>query len=165
MLLQIIQHTPVRIWAVLAVLTLIGLSQARPRTIGAARAALLPAAMLALSLAGVVSTFGVSALALAAWGVGVGMALSLPPRLLPAVEATWSAASDSLRVAGSWLPLALILGLFSVKYAAGASLALHPEFATQAGFATVCGFAYGLFSGIFAARGRQMWRIRGSLRV
>ena len=54
---------------------------------------------------------------------------------------------------GSWLPLVLIVPLFSLKYFAGASLALHPDLATDAAFAGPMSLAYGSFSGLFLARG------------
>ena len=67
MLLQIIQGTPTGVWVLFAGLVALGLQQARERTIGSVRAAVLPAAFVVLSLAGVVSAFGGSALALTAW--------------------------------------------------------------------------------------------------
>ena len=53
---------------------------------------------------------------------------------------------------GSWLPLALMVALFAVKYIANVSLALHPALARDAAFAAACGLAYGGFSGLFLAR-------------
>ena len=57
-----------------------------------------------------------------------------------------------LHVPGSWLPLVLIVGLFCIKYFAGASLALHPALASDSSFAGLCSLAYGSFSGLFLAR-------------
>ena len=158
--LQIIQGTPLAVWALLAGLVALGFSQTRERVVGSRRAALLPGAFLLLSLAGVVNAFGSQAMALAAWAIGAGTAATFGGRLLPRLQATWDAASDTLRVAGSWLPLTLILSLFAVKYAAGASLAMHPRLVAQTGFIVACSLAYGLFSGLFAARGRQLWQVR-----
>lgn len=160
MLLQIIQGTPLRIWALFGGLVLLGVTQARTRTIGSLRAALLPGLFVTLSLAGVLSAFGSNALAVTAWVAGLAASITLGPGVLPRLRTTWQAAGDSLQVAGSWLPLALIVSLFMVKYAAGVSLALHPELAAQAGFVVACSLAYGLFSGLFAARGLQLWQVR-----
>jgi amino acid permease len=165
MLLQIVQGTPAGVWVLLAGLVALGLQQARERTIGSLRAAVLPAAFVVLSLAGVVSAFGGNALALAAWAAGVGAAIGAGPRLLPRLRATWQAAGDTLRVAGSWLPLALIVSLFLVKYAAGVSLALHPGLAADRSFVVACGLAYGAFSGLFAARGLQLLQVRRAARA
>jgi hypothetical protein len=162
LLLTIAQATPVHVWVLLAGLVALGLSQTRARTIGAARAAVLPAALAALSLAGVAASFGAGGPALTAWLVGIVAALIATPRLLPAPQVRWSAALETVHVAGSWLPLALIVGLFATRYAVGASLAMHPELALHTAFAVPVGVACGLFSGVFASRGLQMWRARGS---
>ena len=161
-LLQIVHGTPAHVWALLAGLVALGVSQTRPRTLGSTRVALLPLLLVALSLAGVAHSFGVSAAALLAWLAGLGLALAASPRLLPAPRARWTPSRDAVHVAGSWLPLALIVGLFAIKYVAGASLAIHPALSHETLFAVPVGFAYGLFSGAFAARGWQMWRARGA---
>ncbi|MDQ2734978.1 MAG: hypothetical protein M3Y55_08330 [Pseudomonadota bacterium] len=160
MLLQILQGTPLRIWALFGGLVCLGVAQARSRTIGSLRATLLPAVFVVLSLAGVVSAFGANAIAVAAWALGVAASVATGPRLLPKMRATWQAAGDSLHVAGSWLPLALIVSLFFVKYGAGVSLTIHPQLAMQTGFVVACSLAYGLFSGLFAVRGLQLWQVR-----
>ncbi len=164
-LLQILQGTPAHIWAVLAGLIALGVSQSRPRTLSSTRVALLPLVLIALSLAGVTTSFSFSAGALLAWLAGLGVALAAAPRLLPAPRARWTEARDAVHVAGSWLPLALIVGLFAIKYAAGASLAMHPALSHETLFAVPVGFAYGLFGGTFAARGWQMWRGRAAAPV
>lgn len=165
MLLQIIQGTPLRIWALFFTLVVVGVSQARTRTVGSLRAALQPGVFVALSLAGVVGAFGASRVAVAAWTTGVFASITFGPYLLPRLRATWQAANDSLRIAGSWLPLALILSLFFVKYTAGVSLALHPQLVSEADFIIACSLAYGLFSGLFAARGLQLWQVRRAARA
>jgi len=159
-LLAILQGTPIRIWILLAGLVVLGLTQVRPRTLGAVRAAALPAALFMLSLAGVATSFGLGAATLAAWMAGAGLAFSLAPRWLPRAEGRWSDTLDRVHVAGSWLPLLLIVGLFTIKYAAGASLALHPEEASDAAFAAPFCLAYGLFAGAFLVRGWQLWQLR-----
>ena len=160
MLMHIVQSTPIQIWILLAGLIALGLSQVRTRTIGSRRAALVPTAFVALSLAGVLSAFGASPVGIACWAAGVVAALLAGPRVLPRIAATWHAANDTLRVAGSWLPLVLILSLFTIKYAAGVSLSVQPQLAGDAGFVAAFSLAYGVFSGLFATRGMQLWRIR-----
>ena len=113
-LLHIVQGTPAHIWALLAGLLAKGVSQSRPRTLGARRVAVLPLALTALSLAGVAGAFGAGA-------------HRRPLRR---------------QVRGR------------------RSLAMHPELSHELLFATPVGFAYGLFSGAFAARGWQIWSAR-----
>ena len=57
--------------------------------------------------------------------------LTLVRPLLTIPGARWDPAGAVVHVPGSVLPLALILSLFAVKYAAGASLALHPALAAD----------------------------------
>ena len=115
--------------------------------------------MVALSLSGVFKAFGHAPVALGGWGAGVGAALVFARGLVAARGAEWRPARGMLFVPGSWLPLVLIVGLFAVKYLAGATLALHPERAADPLFAGTCSLAYGVFSGLFLARGMSLRRI------
>ncbi len=153
MLIQIVLHTPGWVWGLFAALVALGLSQARDRELSTLRITLLPLAMIALSLSGVLTAFGHFPPALGGWAAGVGVALTFARSLVAVRGARWLPASQAVFVPGSWLPLALIVALFIVKYAAGATLALHPALAVDATFAGTCSVAYGLFSGLFLARG------------
>ena len=152
MFIAIVQHTPVWVWGLLAALVAAGVAQTRSREVSLLRITLLPLVLLGLSLTGVFGAFGHRPIALAAWLVGVGAALSLARRAVAVRGASWSAESGLLHVPGSWLPLALMIGLFAIKYCAGASLALFPSLASDAAFAGACSLAYGSFSGLFLAR-------------
>jgi hypothetical protein len=152
MLLQIVQHTPVWVWGLLAALVAYGWSQARSREMSLTRVTVLPLVLLALSFAGVVSTFAHATVAILAWGVGVGAAMALGRRFLTVRGASWSAQTGLLHVPGSWLPMVLMLALFLIKYGVGVTLALNHGLATSAAFGACCGLAYGSFSGLFAAR-------------
>ena len=152
MILTVLQHTPTRVWFILAALVAFGLLQMRARTVSRARLTVLPLALLALSLAGVVSNFGALPMALVGWLVGVAAPLALPRQTLATPGAQWSPTTRCLQVPGSALPLALMVGLFAIKYIAGASLAMHPELGRDASFAGACSFGFGVFSGAFLAR-------------
>ena len=159
MSLEIIHHTPLWVWAVLAKLVAIGLWQTRLRQIGRMRVTLLPLVMIGLSFGGVLSSFGMHAIAVGGWAAGVGAALAFGRRAVAVPGAGWSQATGLLRVPGSWLPLALMLALFALKYFAGASLALHPALVTDAVFAAACSFGFGGFSGLFLARSLSLRKL------
>jgi hypothetical protein len=159
MILTIVQHTPLRVWFILAGLVALGLAQTRTRELSLARVTVLPLVLLALSLAGVMASFGVLPVALAAWAAGLSMALALPRRALAKPGASWSAAAQSLHVPGSWLPLLLMVGTFVIKYVAGASLAVQPALASNALFAGLCSLGFGTFSGLFLARSLDLRRL------
>ena len=105
---------------------------------------------------GMVSAFGHFPVALGGWAVGAAAALGFGRQFIAVRGAAWSQQAGMLHVPGSWLPLALILGLFAIKYGAGASLALHPELSTHVAFAGLISLAYGMFSGLFLARGLSL---------
>ena len=150
--LQIVQHTPAWVWGLFVALVAFGLSQARARAVSLARMTILPLVLLALSFAGVVSTFAHATIAILAWGVGATAAIALGRRFLVVRGASWSPETGKLHVPGSWLPLVLIVALFLIKYGVGVTLAMHPAMAADTPFGACCGLAYGSFSGLFAAR-------------
>lgn len=155
----IVQHTPIWVWGLLLLLIALGVSQARARQIGLARATLLPVAMLGLSLWGVLSAFG-SASAIAAWLLATAFVTALSLRVEFVAGASWLAAERRFQMPGSWWPLALILGIFVTKYGVAVSLALQPQLHAVAAFAIGACLLYGVFSGLFAGRALTLWRLR-----
>jgi hypothetical protein len=159
MFITILQNTPTWVWALLAGLVALGLSQAFPRTITLRRAIVMPLAMVGLSLFGVTSVFGGQPLALVVWAAGLAITATLVLNLGAARGVSWSAAEQLLKVPGSWWPMVTILGLFITKFAVGVTLAMHPSFAHDAAFATSISLLYGSFSGVFFGRGAAMWKV------
>lgn len=153
MFIAVVQHTPVWVWGLLAGLIAVGLSQTRDREVSLARVTILPLVMIALSLAGVFNAFGHAPIALGGWAAGVGTALMFGRQFIAVRGASFARRTATLHVPGSWLPLTLIVGLFTVKYFAGASLALQPGLSADPAFAGAISLAYGGFSGLFLARG------------
>jgi len=152
MFIAIVQHTPLWVWGLLTALIALGLWQTRDRELSLTRVTILPLVLLALSAGSVLHAFGHLPIALGSWAAALGVALTFGRHFIAVRNARWSASTGLLHVPGSWLPLAMIVGLFGVKYFAGASLALHPALAHDATFASLCSLAYGSFSGLFAAR-------------
>jgi len=157
-LTTILMHAPTWVWILLAALVTLGLKQSLPRQVSLGRAAVLPVAMVVLSISGTVSAFHGQAAALGSWAAGVAAALLLTRVLGLWRGIGWSAEHRCLEVPGSWLPLALILALFSLKFAVGASLAMHPTLAHDTSLAAAAGLAYGFFSGAFLGRSVVMWQ-------
>jgi hypothetical protein len=68
-------------------------------------------------------------------------------RLVPGSAA--GSAADTLRIRGSWTPLAMMMAVFLIKYALAVALAIRPGMAADAVFGgTVCGLL-GLCNGYF----------------
>ena len=157
MLINILQHTPVWVWALLTALVALGLMQTRTRHVTLGRAALLPVAMVTLSMAGVTSRFGAHALPLLAWAAGAALAVATAHWLSLWRGISWSAGTSRFQVPGSWLPLALILVLFVLKYTVSVNLVMHPDLLKNAVFPWAASLAYGFFSGLFLARALTLW--------
>ena len=149
MLIQILSHTPLYVWAILAFLVWRGVAELREREIAMPRMFVLPLVMLVLSLHDIARKFGLDASVLAAWTTTFAAAALLAwrfgrPRVSP------GSAPGRVRVAGSVIPLVLMLSIFAVKYLTSVLLAVRPDLAGQMA-ASVCAM-FGIFNGYFLGR-------------
>ncbi|RQO41425.1 hypothetical protein DBV14_28305 [Variovorax sp. KBW07] len=159
MLMQVILHTPKWVFAVFVLLVWLGAKQLLANNVSLSRVTLMPVAMGGLSLFGVISAFGDSFGALLGWAVAAAVLLALVlQRPLPATT-RYDAAARSFQVAGSAVPLMLMMGIFLTKYVVGAALAMHPELRHQATFTVLVPVVYGAFTGVFAGRALRLWKL------
>ena len=165
MITQILSHTPLWVFGLFFGLVYLGYLQSRARLVSRQRLIVLPLVMMGWSLFAVWSAFGPRLVPFAAWAcvwlvvVGIGVARG------PSSSASYSPASNQFAVAGSWLPLALMMGIFFAKYAGAVVHATAPATLTLgAVIAAVCG-VYGFFSGMFMARAVRVVRTMMSRRV
>ena len=77
MLRQIIMHAPLWVWPLLLGLVVLGLVQARDRSVPGPVVLALPVVMVAYSAYGLIATFGLDPRVLAAWGAGVAATIAL----------------------------------------------------------------------------------------
>ncbi len=150
--LSILTGTPLYVWLLLAALIALGVSQLRTRHLAPTRVLVVPLILMGWSAAGAAASFGWHAWPVLAWLAGLAVAVPLTRFVLPWPRAAWLVEEGRFRVDGSVWPLVLVLGIFSLKYASGVALALHPELATTASFALPFSAGFGLFAGIFATR-------------
>jgi hypothetical protein len=162
MLVPILKSTPTWVWGLLAGLVALGLSQAKARTAGLARVAVMPLAMIALSVWGTSSAFGGSpqfASALLAWLAAAALACLLTAPMAAPRGTHYDPSTRQFRLPGSWWPLLLILPIFLVKYGVGVDLAMQPALARDPQYALAACALYGLFTGIFIGRAARLWRL------
>jgi hypothetical protein len=158
-LLQIILHTPKWVFAVFVLLLWLGCKQLMSGSVSLAKVTVMPIAMTGLSLAGVISAFGDSPGALLGWAVAAAaLVLVVLQQALPA-STRYDRSAREFQVAGSAMPLVLMMGIFFTKYVVGVALAMHPELRQQASFSVAIPMLYGAFSGIFAARAVRLWKL------
>lgn len=156
----VVKHTPVWVWGLLASLLALGISQLRDRSASLVRVSIMPVAMTAFSLWGTVSAFG----SLAQLGTVLAVWLGTAVAVLAVVArgpsgASYDAGSRSYALPGSWVPLALIMGIFMTKYVVGIELAMQPQLAQDSQFAHSIAALYGVFNGLFAGRAARLWRL------
>ena len=152
MLQQILTHTPLWVWAVLAFLLYRGLLSSVDREIALTRVFVIPVVMFALALQGIVSGFGAVPAAAAVWFACMLSGIALAWRTFDRDSVRIDAARRMIFQRGSWTPLLLMMGVFCTKYAVGVALSLQPGLAHQLWFAASVCVLYGLFNGIFFGR-------------
>jgi hypothetical protein len=163
--LDIVRRTPPWVWLLLAGLVALGLSQWRERRASLTRITVLPVAMVAFSLLGLMGDFGqraTVAIALGAWLTGFALMGWLLRRMQAPAGAHFDASSARFQLPGSPWPLLLILTIFLLKYAVGIELAIQPQAASQAGFVLGIALVYGALSGVFTSRTAALWRLARS---
>ena len=148
MLIQILTHTPVYVWAILALLVFRGIVATRDREMTIRKLFIIPVIMLALSLQDVVAKFGASLFPLSAWAIGA-VAVMLLVLKFSSGGVSAGATAGSVRVHGSWAPLAMMMAIFFTKYATSVTLVMQPQARHDAVFSTVVCALFGVFSGYF----------------
>jgi uncharacterized membrane protein len=159
MIAQILINTPLWVWGLLAGLLALGFSQTRSRSVGLARVVLLPLGLGAFSLYGTVSAFGASPAVLGSWLAATLVLVLVVTQLALPAATHYDSATRRFQLPGSWVPMALIMGIFLTKYAVGVSLVMHPELKAHANFSLAIATLYGVFSGIFAGRTLRLLRL------
>jgi hypothetical protein len=162
MFMQIIVHTPIWVWVLLAVLIAVGSSQLAQRRITPLRATLVPLLLSALSLAGVLTALARPELALPAWVACAAVVCAAMLSRAAPVGTAWDAVAGRFVVPGSAVPLVAMMGLFLTKYAVGVSFALTPSLHRDLAFTVGVAVIYGSFAGLFLGRAARLWRLRGA---
>ena len=158
-MLEILGHTPPWVWTLLAALTALGLWQTRTQRLARARLVVLPAVMLALGLNASWASFTVHPALFAAW-LGAFLLATLVGRRWRAPAGTaWDAAAARLVVPGSWLPLALILVVFCLRYGISVGFVLNPGWRDALALLAGVSMLYGAVGGVFAGRALGLWAL------
>lgn len=146
---------------ILAGLLALGIRQSRDRVVRPATLVGLALAMLALSLYGVTATFGAEALPVLAWSAGLAAVLMLGGRAL--TPQGLARVGDAVHLPGSWVPLGLMMGIFSARFGLGFAAGVHAQVVQEPVFIALMSLGLGLLSGGFAARAMAVQRaMRGA---
>lgn len=162
MIFNILSHTPVWVWGLLAALMALGLSQTRQRQVAPWRLLMLPLVLLGMGLWSMVPGFMALPLTAPAWlaALGAGTAL-LAGRAAPA-GTTWLPATQRLRLPGSWMPMLLILVVFVLRYAANVGMAFNPGWRHAPEVLLPLALLYGGLGGLFLGRALALLKLTGA---
>lgn len=159
MILQILANTPVWVFALFLSLLGLGLMQTRTRAVRRFPALILPAGMVALSLAGINSSFGLEPLPLLCWATALAMTSLVGCRFLRDRGVKYNATTQALVVPGSWVPLAVIMAIFFAKYVYAVMRAFHAAVLDTTALIVILSAVYGVLSGYFTARACNLVRL------
>ena len=145
-------HVPIWVFLVFVLLVALGIWQSRPRVVSPAVPTVLAVAFPLYSLYGVISSFGASLVILLPWIVGLVSSILVGQRVFGPRNLARIPGSTKVRIPGSWMPFALMMGIFLAKFAIGFVQGARLPVGQQVWFApTVC-FSLGALSGGFASR-------------
>ncbi len=150
--MQILTNTPVWVFALFFVLVYFGFKQSRSRMVKRRVAYLLPAGMVALSLAGISSSFSLGLETLTLWLAGVSLIAFTVFRFFPLANASYDTLSKRFHLAGSWVPLLVMMAIFFTKYAVAVMQGMHSALVELPYFMSALCFCYGCYSGYFVSR-------------
>lgn len=152
MITQILIHTPLWVYGLFIVLVAFGLQQTRSRNVNAVLAYSLPLGMIALSLAGINSSFGIKPAPIAMWAIGLLIVTVIGFKRFRDDRVTFTRSSRSFFIPGSWTPFFVIMAIFFTKYVFAVIQAFDAEVVTTKAFVAALSLAYGCFSGYFSSR-------------
>jgi len=148
MLQQILFHTPIYVWIILAGLIYRGYLSSKDREVAFAKLFFIPAIMPLLTVPDLALKFGHAVPALAIWASAAGVAALLTWQFSNA-NITRAPLAGQVLVRGSWLPLVAMMAVFLSKYALNVMLALVPHARHDVQFATALCALFGVFNGVF----------------
>lgn len=152
MITQILIHTPLWVYGLFIVLVAFGLQQTRSRNVNGVLAYFLPVGMIALSLAGINSSFGIKPAPLAMWAIGLLIVTVIGFKRFRDDRVKFTRSSRSFFIPGSWTPFFVIMAIFFTKYVFAVMHAFDAEIVTTKAFVAALSLAYGCFSGYFSSR-------------
>lgn len=157
---QLFTHTPTWVWLLLAGLCFIGYLQTKTRQVSPVRLMLLPLAMMIWSLFTTYQQLGYQLNTLMVWGFSFAFSCYVFSKSFSTKQSSYDQQSGLFIVAGSWMPLMFILGIFFTKYLMNVSLVVRPQLQESLGFTLSLSALLGGFSGALLARAIGILRLR-----
>jgi hypothetical protein len=161
-ILPVLRGTPGWVWALLAGLVALGVTQLRDRTASLVRVSVMPVAMTAFAVWGLSGAFGSSPMfgyAMLAWMLVAALVFAAIGVTSAPRGTTYDPAGRTFFLPGSWVPLALILAIFLTRYVVNVDIAMQPSLKGDGEYTIFVAGLYGLSTGIFVGRAARLWRL------
>lgn len=163
MLLNILTHTPLYVWVILALLVIRGVGASRDREMAFYKLVILPILLPLAMLAELTVKYGLGSAALPAWAAGAAVA-GIATWKLSGARISAGKQAGKVLVRGSWLLLAVLMTVFLTKYVATVALLITPHLRAHMLFMTPVCLMYGVCNGILLARLARDWQSWHQLR-
>ncbi|HVV94251.1 MAG TPA: DUF6622 family protein [Hyphomicrobiales bacterium] len=158
MITEIVVHTPVWVWLILAYLLFMGVRSLWPRTVGFTRLAIMPAVFFVWGLWTLFETFRLTPLAVGLWVVGLVIGGAIGATLVARLSIGADRERGLLHMPGSPVNLVLIILIFVTKYYFGVRIGMAPDLVRDPGFVAFDLGISGILTGIFLGRFYGYWR-------
>jgi hypothetical protein len=144
---QIVVNTPLWVWPLMLFVLWLGWYGLQPRTMPAARLAILPLVGLGTSLAGIAQSLQ-PGLALAGWAVALIAALPLGYAIGTRRAVRRRPEDGRLEVAGGWFALGFGISIFVARYTLGVLSGVMPALRVEPLWIVLSGSVGGIVTGI-----------------
>ena len=159
----ILQHIPHWVFLILAALLWLGLSARKDRMIRWRVPIIVPIAMTLMAITSLLGQYGATDLlipALLSWVLVCAlMVWRLTKKALPNTF-QYDIELDKFYLPGSYVPLAMYLGIFAFKFMVGFMTGMHMPIVNEFMFVLVVSAIYGLFSGVFLSIAWRLVQLR-----
>jgi hypothetical protein len=154
LIIGILTHTPLYVWAIFAFIAFLGYQRTKDRTVQLWRLLLLPVIMVVLSVSGMIGA-GASVLPAILAGIAVG---GVSGWLLEREGATRRLPGGRVWLRGEWWSLVQVLSIFVVHYSLAVTGAINPALVADPTVHLVTTFVSSLLSAMIS--GRLLARLR-----
>jgi pimeloyl-ACP methyl ester carboxylesterase len=144
--IDIVLHTPLWVWPLLALVLWLGWWARRPRTVRPLRLAVLPLVGLGVTISGALQSV-MPGLTMGGWLVGLLLSLPIGHAIGWRREVVRQE-DGRVRIAGGWFVLVFAVSIFGARYALGVTFGVWPELARQLIWVAGAGLVGGVIAGM-----------------
>ena len=157
--IQVLQRTPIWVWAILAALIYLGSKQLKPRVVKRYSVLIAPVAFLFVGL----MAAGRGQVGFVTWAVSlISLAAVTFFVWQPTNGARYEANGDRLHMPGSVVPMLLMLAIFLLNYVINVVLAINPAYRSELVWQMVPALILGALSGVFIGRAATLFRMNAA---